>query len=104
MFDACERETVVSQGPSETPMLVLLTSTNIVHNVVDLLKMMSQIQHTSNKLRSLDYATMKIVVNFLPMKFNSDVLFEFPPVYKLMGVSKQMQSMDRKYVSRICCR
>jgi hypothetical protein len=45
---------------------------------------------------------MKIeVVNFLPMKFNSDVLFEFPPVYKLMGVSKQMQGMDKKYVSHI---
>jgi hypothetical protein len=32
------------------------------------------------------------------------VLFEFPPVYKLMGVSKQMQGMDKKYVSHIWCR
>ncbi len=101
----CEREIVISQGPSETHVLVLLTSTNVVHSVVDLLKVMSQIRHTSNELRSLDYAMMNIeVINFLPMKFDSDVLFELPHVYKLMGVSKQMQGMDRKYVGHAWCK
>jgi hypothetical protein len=32
---------------------------------------------------------MKIeIINFLPMKFDDDVLFELPLVYKPMGVSK----------------
>jgi hypothetical protein len=77
------------------------TSTNVVRSVVDLLKEMSQIQHIYNELRSLDYATMRIeTINFLPMKFNNDVLFEFPLVCKPMGVLKQMQGMDKKYDNR----
>jgi hypothetical protein len=43
VFDAYERKIVISQGPSETPMLVLPTLTTIKRNVVDLLKAMSQI-------------------------------------------------------------
>jgi hypothetical protein len=79
MFDACEQKIVVSQGPSETHVLVSLTSTSVVCNVVDSLKEMSQIQHIYNELRSLDYAIMRNeTINFLPMKFDSDVLFEFP--------------------------
>jgi len=71
--------------------LVLLTSTNVVRNVVDSLKAMSQIRHTFNELKSLDYAIMRIeAIDFLPMKFDGDVLFELPLVYKPMGVSKQM--------------
>jgi hypothetical protein len=60
-----------------------------MRSVVDLLKAMLQIRHTFNELRSLDYVTMKIeAVNFLPMKFNNDVMFELPPLYNPMGVSK----------------
>lgn len=89
MQETCEQETFVSQGPSETHVLVSRTSTSVVRNVVDSLKAMLQIQHTSNELRSLDYATMKIeVINFLLMKFDGDVLFELPPIDKPMGVSK----------------
>ncbi len=41
---------------------------------------------------------MKIeVLNFLPIKFNSDVLFVLPPIRKPMGLSKQMHNMDKKY-------
>ncbi len=100
MLDACEWVTLVWQGPSETPMLVLRTSTSIMRSVVDLLKAMLQIQHTSNELRSLDSAIMKFeAINFLPMKFDNNVLFELPPLYKPMGVSKHMQGMDKKYDS-----
>jgi hypothetical protein len=60
-----------------------------MRSVVDLLKAMLQIRHTFNELRSLDYVTMKIeAINFLPMKFNNDVMFELPPLYNPMGVSK----------------
>ncbi len=62
-------------------MLVFLTLTSVVRSVVDLLKAMSQIWHTFNELRSLNYAKMRIeVVNFLPVKFDGDMLFEFPPI------------------------
>jgi hypothetical protein len=105
MLDAYERKTLVSQEPSETPMLVSRTSTSIMCNVVDLLKAMSQIRHTSNELRSLDYVTMKIeAINFLPMKFDDDVMFELPPLYKPMGVSKQMQGIDKKYDNHTWCK
>jgi hypothetical protein len=98
MFDACERKIVISYGPSETHVLVSSTSTSVVCSVVDLLKEMSQIQHIYNELKSLDYAIMRNeTINFLPMKFDSDVLFEFPPICKPMGISKLMQGMDKKY-------
>jgi hypothetical protein len=59
---------------------------------------MFQAPHAFNELRSLDYSTMKIeVLNFLPIKFNSDVLFVLPPIRKPMGLSKQMHNMDKKY-------
>lgn len=62
-------------------MLVFPTPTSIVHNVVDLLKVMSQIWHTSNKLKCLDYVTMIVeAVNLLLMKYDGDMLFEFPLV------------------------
>ncbi len=61
--------------------LVFLTLTNVVRSVVDLLKAMSQIWHTPNELRSLDYVTMIIeIVNFLPVKFDGNMLFELPPI------------------------
>ncbi len=86
-------------------MLVLPILTSIVRSVVDSLKEMSQIRHTSNKLRSLEYVTMRVeVINFLPMKFDGDVLFELPPIYKPMGVSKHVQGMDRKYDGHIWCK
>lgn len=79
LFDVCEWKIVVSQGPSETFVLVLPILTNVVCSVVDLLKAMSQIQHISNKLKFLDYATLKIeIVNFIPMKLDGDMLFELP--------------------------
>jgi hypothetical protein len=105
VFDACEQKIILSQGPSETHVLVLLNSTCVMCNDVDSLKAMSQIQHTFNKLRFLDYVTMKIEgINFLPIKFDGDMLFELPPIYKPMGVSKQMQGMDRKYENHVCCK
>ncbi len=70
-------------------MLVLRILTNVMCSVVDSLKVMLQNRHIFNELRSLDYVTMKIeIINFLPMKFDDDVLFELPLVYKPMGVSK----------------
>jgi hypothetical protein len=42
-FDVYEQETLVSQKPNETLMLVSRTSTSIVRSVLDLLKAMSQI-------------------------------------------------------------
>jgi hypothetical protein len=102
MFDACEWKAIISQGPSETLMLVLPTLTSVMHSVVDSLKAMSQIWHTSNELRFLHYAAFRIeAINFLPMKFDNDMLFEFPLVCKPMGVSKQMQGMDRKYDNHV---
>jgi hypothetical protein len=66
---------------------------------------MSQIWHTSNKLKSLDYVTMRIeAINFLPMKFDGDVLFELPLACKPMRISKQMQGMDKEYDGHTWCK
>jgi len=43
-------------------------------------------------------------INFHPMKFDNNVLFELPFVCKPMGVSKQMQGMDKKYNSHAWCK
>jgi hypothetical protein len=44
------------------------------------------------------------VINFLPTKFDSDMLFELPLVCKPMGVSKQMQGMEKKYDDHAWCK
>lgn len=64
LSNACERKMLFCKGQVKS-CVGFFISTNIVHYVVDLLKIMFQIWHTYNKSRSLDYATMKIeVINF----------------------------------------
>jgi hypothetical protein len=43
-------------------------------------------------------------MDFLPIKFNGDILFELPLICKPMGLSKQMQGMDRKYNGHTWCK
>ncbi len=37
-------------------------------------------------------------MDFLPIKFDGDILFELPPIRKPMGLFKQMQGMDRNFL------
>ncbi len=59
-------------------------------------------KHAFNKLHNLDYNKIIIlVVFFLPMTFNGDILFKMPPLSPNNLSSLQMQGMDRKYDGHI---
>jgi hypothetical protein len=67
-------------------------------NIVDLLKTMSLTPHACSELKSFDYWAITIeFVNYLPTKFNGDILFELPPICHPLGQSKQLQGMDKKF-------
>jgi hypothetical protein len=56
-------------------------------------------------LKSFDYDVITIeFVNCLPTKFNGDILFELPPLHHLLGHSKQLQGMDKKYNGHVWCK
>jgi len=57
---------------------------------------MSLTLHASNKLNSLDYHTMRVeVVNFFPIRFDGDILFEFPLVNKPMGLPSKRKAWTK---------
>jgi hypothetical protein len=66
---------------------------------------MSVTPHLSNKLKPLDYNKIKVQnVSFLPITFNNDIIFEFPPIRLPTGHFGQMQGMDRKYNGHAWCK
>jgi hypothetical protein len=83
---------------------------NMVHdqsfeNVIDCLKAMSIVPHSSNKLKSLDYNKIKIqYVSFMPITFNDNIISELPPIYLQTSHFGQMQGMDRKYDGHAWCK
>ncbi len=51
----------------------------IIHNIIVYVIMMFHTPHAFNELRSLDYNIMRIeMMNFLLVRFDVDILFEFP--------------------------
>jgi hypothetical protein len=61
--------------------------------------------HVSNKLRSLDFGSMKFFnVSFLLRNFNGDILFERLPIRHPMGYSRQMQVIDVKCNGHVWCK
>jgi hypothetical protein len=66
-------------------------------SIVNLLKTMSLTPQGCSELKSLDYSAIIIeFVNYLPIKFNGDILFELPPMHHLLGHYGQVQGMDKK--------
>jgi hypothetical protein len=60
---------------------------------------------TSNKLWTLDYDKIPLLkVQFLPITFNGDVLFEFPPIHLNACNPSQMQSMHKEYNGHAWCK
>jgi hypothetical protein len=57
---------------------------------------MAPIEHTSNKLRNLDYDKIPLQkVQLLPIVFDGDVLFEFSSIFLTIHRPSHMQGMDR---------
>lgn len=64
-----------TDGPMET----FILREFVIHNIVIFMIMMSHTPHAFNELRSLDYNIMIIeMMNFLPVRFDGDILFELP--------------------------
>jgi hypothetical protein len=52
-------------------------------------------EHASNKLQNLDYNNIPFQkVQFLPIAFDGDVIFELPPMLSTIHRPLQMQGMD----------
>jgi hypothetical protein len=74
-------------------------------SIVDSLKVMSLTSQVFSKLKSLNYNAITIeFVNYLPTKFDGDILFEIPPICHPLGHSGQLQGMDRKYNGHVWCK
>jgi hypothetical protein len=74
-------------------------------SVIDSLKAMFLTLHTCFELKSLDYGAITIeFVNYLPTKFNGDILFELPLVCHPLGQFKKLQGMDRKFDAHAWCK
>jgi hypothetical protein len=68
-----------AHGSADGLMETFISKEFIIHNIVIFVMMMFHTPHASSELRSLDYNIMKIeTMNFLPIKFDGDILFEFP--------------------------
>jgi hypothetical protein len=66
---------------------------------------MSLTPHVCSELKSLEYSAITIeFVNYLPTKFNGDILFEFPLIRHPLGHFRQLQSMDKKYDGHVWCK
>jgi hypothetical protein len=74
-------------------------------SVIDLLKAMFLTLHTWSKLKSLDYEVITIeFVNYLPTKFNGDILFGLPRICHPLGQPGQLQGMDKKFDGHVWCK
>jgi hypothetical protein len=66
----------------------------VFSSVGDLLKAMFLTSHTCFELKPLDYMAITIkFVNYLPSKFNGDMLFELPLVCHPLGHFGQLQGI-----------
>jgi hypothetical protein len=43
-------------------------------------------------------------MNYLPSKFNGDILFELPPIQHPLGQFEKLQGMDRKFNVHVWCK
>jgi hypothetical protein len=60
---------------------------------------------TLNKLWNLDYENIPLQkIQFLPIAFNGDVLFELLPMISIIHNDSQMPFMDRKYDGHAWCK
>ncbi len=74
-------------------------------NVVDSLKAMSLTLHACFELKSLDYGAIIIeFVNYFPIKFNGEILFELPLFHHPLGQFRRLQGMDRKLDGHASCK
>ncbi len=74
-------------------------------SIVDSLKVMSLSSQVFSKLKSLNYNAITIeFVNYLPTKFDGDILFQIPPICHPLGHFGQLQGMDRKYNGHVWCK
>ncbi len=82
------------------------SATNVTFpNVVDSLKAMSLIPYICSKLKFFNYGVIVIkFVNFLPTKFNGDILFELPTIRHPLGHYRQLQGMDKKFDGHVWCK
>jgi hypothetical protein len=74
-------------------------------SIGDLLKAMFLTPHICSELKPLDYMAITIeFVNYLPSKFNGDMLFELPPIHHPLGHFGQLQGMDIKFDGHAWCK
>ena len=96
---ATRREATLRVSPSRTS-----TPSNIVPkpvgSIVHSLMKLSARKRSKNVLSRIDFNAMKLQqVDFLPPRYNGDIIFEFPPlgVHGQNSKAKQLRGMDRRY-------
>jgi hypothetical protein len=70
------------------------------NSVLDCLRKLRASKGSRNALKGLDYDTVRLLrVDFLPLVFNGDVVFELPPIGSSVGNSqaKLIVGMDKRH-------
>ncbi len=77
---------------------MLDTSIQEISNVVECLKQLAFADVLKSKLRHLNYDVIsKMIVQYLPSKFDGDVMFKLPLAKHSGGLTSLMQGMDKKH-------
>jgi hypothetical protein len=89
---------VNSQVVKKQPLWMDVLQVVTFSSVIESLKAMFLTPHARFELKSLEYGAITIeLVNYLPTKFDGDILFELHLVSHLLGHFRQLQGMNRKY-------
>jgi hypothetical protein len=75
----------------QTPSQMLDTSIQEISNVVECLKHLAFVDVIKNKLQHLNYDVIfKMIVQYLPSKFDGDIMFKLPPTKHSGGLASLM--------------
>jgi hypothetical protein len=77
-------QNVPNESPACTSQTVLQPGLQSQSSIVDCLKRLCATKGSSNALKKVDYDNVKhLKVDYLPLVFNGDVVFEFPSIRSL---------------------
>jgi hypothetical protein len=101
----CRSENLPSQDvPDESPtctsQTILQPSLQLQSSILDYLKRLHFTKDSRNALKKVDYDNVQhLKVDYLPLVFNGDVIFEFPSVRSLSASSQAglMVGMDKRH-------
>jgi hypothetical protein len=98
---------VPHESPACTSQIVLQPSLQSQSSVLDCLKRLRFTKGSRNALKKIDYDSVQhLKVDYLPLVFNGDVVFEFPSIRSLLASSQAglIVGMDKRHDGHVWTR